>query len=106
MMRQNGGGIETPPDAWQLYPILDTSNRKRPKRTCNDIVSETRKPREWTGYPAEEAVAIGSNGTGNLLVFVRDPQSPDSLAGQVHWWDHETGDLNLVVMNFGELVLG
>ena len=59
MVRSNGGEVATPPDSWVLFPFLDTSDRKRLKRTCNDIVLETRKAREWRGFPGK-GVAIGA----------------------------------------------
>jgi len=51
MMEKNGGEVETPPDAWRLYPFLDTSDKKRLKRTCNDIVRETTNAKGWIGFP-------------------------------------------------------
>ncbi len=41
MMKSNGGEVSTPPDAWELYPFLDTSNRKRISRTSNEIPRES-----------------------------------------------------------------
>ncbi|QDU47763.1 SMI1/KNR4 family protein [Gimesia panareensis] len=105
MMKENGGEIQTPPDAWVLYPIFDTSDKKRLKRTCNDVVRETQNARDWTEFP-DDAVAIGSNGCGDQLVLLRDKNSPDVLGDEVFWWDHETGALNMVATNFGDLVLG
>jgi hypothetical protein len=29
MVKNNGGEVSAPPDAWQLYPFFDTSDRKR-----------------------------------------------------------------------------
>ena len=102
MMKLNGGEVQTPPDAWVLYPIFDTSDKKRLKRTCNDVVRETQSAREWTGFP-DDAVAIGSNGCGDQLVLLRDNNSPDVLGDEVFWWDHETGALNLVAPRFADL---
>jgi hypothetical protein len=101
MAKNNGGDVAAPPDSWQLYPFLDTSDRKRLKRTCNDIVAETRKAREWPRFP-ENAVAIGANGCGDKLVLLPRPDAPDIL-GPIYWWDHETGDLNKVCDDFDDL---
>ena len=102
MMEANGGEVQTPPDAWVLYPIFDSSDKKRLKRTCNDIVRETMHAREWPGFPAN-AVAIGSNGGGDQLALLPDKDSPDLLSNEIYWWDHETGELNLVAASFDDL---
>ena len=102
MMNENGGEVQTTPDAWVLYPIFDSSDKKRLRRTCNDIVKETQNAHEWNGFP-DDAVAIGSNGCGDQLVLLRDKQSPEILANEVYWWDHETGKLNMVAPRFGDL---
>ena len=67
MMKSNGGDIETDLDAWQLFPFLDSSDRKRLARTCNDIVRETILARDLPGFPSG-AVAIGSNGGGDVCL--------------------------------------
>jgi hypothetical protein len=41
MMTSNGGRVLGCDDVWDLYPIRDTSDRKRLKRSCNDILHET-----------------------------------------------------------------
>lgn len=102
MMKENGGSVKTSPDAWVLYPIFDMSDKKRLKRTCNDVVRETQNARDWPGFP-NDAVAIGGNGGGDQLVLLPDGNSPDALGDDVFWWDHETGDLNLVAPRFGDL---
>lgn len=94
--RENGGELPTPPDAWRLYPVRDASDRKRLKRTCNDMVLETHRAREWTGFPPT-AVTIGSNGGGDQLVFLPGPEQPAVLGPALYWWDHETGNLNQIV---------
>ena len=101
MSRENGGGVIAGPDHWGLYPIFDDSDRKRLKRTCNDIVRETASAREWPDFPPE-ALAIGDNGGGDHLVLLPDPQS-DRFADAVYWWDHETGGLEKVADDFEEL---
>src|SRR5690349_5574441 len=71
MCRNNGGEVSTGEDVFFLHPILDTTDRKRLARTCNDIVRETASARERPDFPAE-ALAIGNNGGGDLLVFLPD----------------------------------
>lgn len=101
MMQDNGGEVDTPPDAWQLYPFLDTSDKKRLKRTCNDITRETASARKWRSFPSD-VVAIGTNGGGDQLVL-RPSSDPSVLRDAVFWWDHETGEINKVAEDFKEL---
>ena len=102
MMKDNGGEVETPPDAWNLYPFFDTSDKNRIKRTSNDVVRETTVAREWGNFP-KEAVAIGSNGSGDQLIFMRSTDDPLTLDNCVFWWDHETGNINKVADDFKEI---
>ncbi|CAM4268451.1 SMI1 / KNR4 family protein [Mycobacterium basiliense] len=103
MMADNGGTVEAPADEeiWDLYPFFDTSDKKRVKRTCNDIVRETASAKEWTGFPAN-AVAIGANGCGDRLVLLANVDG-SVLQDEVFCWDHETGDLDKVADDFAEL---
>ena len=101
MCRDNGGSVHTTTDTWFLFPIFDDSDRKRLKRTCNDIVRETKSSNDWPEFPPE-AVAIGDNGGGDRLIFL--PESgTDRLGDTVYWWDHETGDVNEVADDFADL---
>ena len=61
--RNNGGEVPVGTDVFNLFPILDSSDRKRLTRTCNDIVRETASAQEWPDFPPG-ALAIGDNGTG------------------------------------------
>jgi hypothetical protein len=101
MAKNNGGQVNAMGDQWELHPFFDISDRTRVKRTCNDIVRETNEARQWRGFP-EQAIAIGSNGTGDSLVLVPSPDAPGIL-GPVYFWDHETGELSLVADDFGDL---
>ena len=101
MMQDNGGEVETPPDSWELYPFLDVSDKKRLKRTCNDIVRKTVGAKEWDNFP-QGAVAIGANGGGDQLVFLASDDSA-VLQDAVFWWDHETGAVYKVADDFAEL---
>ncbi|TWT32527.1 SMI1 / KNR4 family protein [Posidoniimonas corsicana] len=102
IVKANGGGVEAPPDVWLLYPILDTSDKKRLKRTCNDVVRETESANEWPDFPPS-AVAIGGNGTGDQLIFLRQSSDPSLLTHEVYWWDHETGAVEKVADDLGDL---
>ena len=101
MVKNNGGEVRTPMDSWQLHPILDKSDRKRLKRTCNDIEQETTRAREWPSFPGK-AISIGSNGNGDRLVLLPSADAPTVL-GPVYWWDHERGVLLFVSDDFGDL---
>ncbi len=101
MRRCNGGEIKVSDDYWQLYPILDTSGKKRLKRTCNDVVRETQQAKEWPRFPPN-AVAIGSNCSGDLLAYIHTDQF-QKLDDMVYWWDHETGELHIVADDFLDL---
>ena len=102
MVRNNGGEVSTPPDAWQLYPFLDSSDRKRLARTCNDIVRETAKAKEWPDFPPQ-AVAIGGNGCGDQLVLIPQSDVPTHLSHDVYFWNHETGELHKLADDFDEI---
>jgi len=102
MAKANGGDVQTPPDAWVLYPIFDTSDKKRLKRTCNDVVRETQSAKEWPDFPPD-AVAIGANGGGDQLVFIPQTDAPELLGHEVYWWDQETGEVHKVEDDSGDL---
>ena len=102
MREHNGGSVRTGSEEWRLYAIFDTSDKKRLKRTCNDVIRETKSAANRTGFP-EDAVAIGANGCGDQLIFLRED---DRLGPEVFWWDHETGTVHKVADDFGELPKG
>ena len=100
LMANNGGEVETDDDVWQLHPVLDSSDRKRIARTCNDIIRETEAMQEWQGWP-EGALAIAANGGGDALVMLR---SGGTCGPEVFHWDHETGEMVELAGDFGELM--
>jgi len=99
MMASNGGEVCAYNDVWNLHPILDTSDRKRLSRSCNDILRETGVMRDWPGWP-ENAVAIADNGTGDKLLFLRKDQV---YQPEVYVWLHDSGELIEVARSFAEL---
>ena len=99
MAQSNGGELEALDDVWQLHPIADSSDRKRLARTANHIIRETASMQGWARFPAG-ALAIGGNGTGDCLVFLR---SANSFGPAVHLWSHETGQTELLARDFNEL---
>lgn len=103
MSRLNGGAVRTRVDQFSLFPFLDASDRKRIQRTCGSIDRETRTARkDCYGFPPD-AVAIGANGGGDLLVLIAMPEHPKTLQHSVYWWDHETGEVELVADDFSDL---
>jgi hypothetical protein len=102
MMKQNGGVVA---NEWELYPFRDTSDRKRLSRTSNDIVRETAAAREYAPqtFPTN-AIAIGTNGAGDQLVFLRDSSVPAMLVSGVYWWKHDTGEIQLLADDFADLL--
>jgi hypothetical protein len=99
MARANGGELEAQEDSWLLYPIADTSDRKRLSRSANHIIKETEACRRWPRFPAN-AIAIAGKGAGDQLVFVKQGSS---LGAEVYLWSHETGSLEKVANDFAEL---
>jgi len=99
MMKDNGGAVQADGDYWHLYPIRDNSDRNRLKRSCNDILYETRLMREWRGWP-ENALAIASNGTSDCLILLKEGRLYDPA---VYMWRHDTGDLVVVAEVFSDL---
>lgn len=95
--------MSTPLDYWHLYPIFDTSNKKRLKRTSYDVVRETKSANDWPDFPLN-AVAIGANGGGDQLMLVPKSDFPNLLNDAVYWWDHETGTIHKVADDFGDLL--
>ena len=100
MLRSNGGSVEVDDEIWVMHPVRDDSDRKRLARTCNDVVCETISAREWKTFP-ESAVAIGTNGSGDLLVLIAD--SAEQFGGAVYVWEHETGETRQVAPSVAAL---
>ena len=75
--------------------MFDTSDRKRLKRTSNDIVRETNSAKAWTGFP-NDAVAIGCNDCGDYLIVLPEDDDESKIKDIVYGWDHETGKTRIV----------
>jgi hypothetical protein len=92
-LRSNGGTVEIDDDEWTLHPVRDDSDRKRLARSSNDVATETSAARSWKGFP-DSAVAIGANGSGDLLVLLAE--GADHFGEAVFVWEHETGETRQV----------
>lgn len=86
MTRSNGGSILTDDDSWEMHPLADKSDEKRMRRTTNNVEYETREAKQKRGFPVD-ALAIGSNGCGDVLILLPD----EAAFGEVVYrWNHET----------------
>lgn len=92
MAKNNGGEIKARGDSWQMVPFLDTSDKKRLVRTCNDIIRETKAAREWSGFPPAAFVIAQGDG-GDLLVLLPLQSDPARLDEPLYHWNHETSEL-------------
>lgn len=90
MSADNGGEVTLGDEAWFLYPVFDDTDKKRLKRTYQDVVHETTETRGWPGFP-EGGVAIAGNGGGDL-----PNDGGDALREAVFVFDHETTELTVV----------
>ncbi|MEC8886190.1 MAG: SMI1/KNR4 family protein [Pseudomonadota bacterium] len=104
MIQMNGGEVIADDDVWKLFPFFDQSDKKRIKRTCNHIMVETRQARQWLGFPTD-AIAIASNGSGDLLIF-KKLDNVQQLEDTVYRWSHETAALKVVAQHFDQLKQG
>ena len=100
LLQENGGEISAGDDVWELFPVKDTSDRKRLARTANHLLRETEEARKWPDFPSE-AVAIASNGTGNYLILRPADRASGALSETVFLWDHETGSADPVDVDWG-----
>ena len=94
--KENGGYIKINDETWDLYPIWDKSDRKRLKRTCNDIVHETEVCHDCYGFPSK-GIAIADNGCGDQLILLPESQESNKLVETVYYWSHETGEYEPVL---------
>jgi len=102
MTQENGGEIDTSIDIFTLFTIYDNSDRKRIKRTAtNNIVAETKNVKAWRGFP-KDAIAIGANGSGDILVL--KIESEKKMDEKIYVWNHETSNLILIANEFSELI--
>lgn len=103
MSEMNGGSVKNSGGHWFLFPFFDRSSKKRIIRTASNIQRETENARQgWFGFPPE-AVVIGENGCGDLLILMPMEEAPDTLQHGVFWWDHETGEIEILVDDFADM---
>ena len=95
MKSENGGTVATEDDYWELFPIFDETNKKSIAKTIYNIVKETEKLKNTPGFP-DNAIAIGENGCGDILIIFPDQN-------QVHKWFHESHSFELIANDFSDL---
>jgi len=91
LLAENGGTIEAADDFWELFSVFDTTDRKHIARSSTNIPGETESAKDWPGFPPS-AVAIASNGSGDLLVLLPVADNPAVLGSTVHLWQHDAGE--------------
>lgn len=102
MKTENGGEIETDYGLWTIHPFFDKSDTKRIKRTANHIILETKKSKEWNGFP-QNGIAIGENGSGDKLILLPTDSNPKELSDKIYIWLHETSEIEELADNIDEL---
>ena len=100
MVNNNGGELISDDYEFELYPFFDKSDKKRISRTCNHIGLETKNAKDWNNFP-ENAIAIGADGFGNLIVLLHNGNG--ILNEQVSFWNHETGMCEVIAENINLL---
>ncbi len=99
LKRNNGGDIDvsgysSDDPCWELHPVFDSSDRRHATRSANHIVRETQEAHSVPkAAPPEGSVVIAHNGTGDLLLLLKDDD-------HAYWWDHETGDTHRVTVDW------
>jgi hypothetical protein len=103
MIEYNGGELTTDDDNWILFPFLDQSDSKRLSRTCNHILFETEKAKEWIDFP-KNAIAIGENGYGDYLILQQIDTLSSVLSETLFAWRHENGKIDIIADSVDEIV--
>jgi len=98
MQISNGGVIFIEDEDWEIFPIKDTSSKKRISRTSSDIVSENKRFKEWANF-LSDFLGIASNGMGDILIFIKD----NNYKSDIYIWRHESGEIYKIANNFSEL---
>lgn len=88
-------------DDWQLYPIADTSDRRRLARTANHVIKETHSLFRWPTFPTQ-GLAIAGSGSGDQLLLLREGAV---FGDSVYHWSHESGALTKIANSFSELAV-
>jgi len=88
--------------SWDLNPIIAANSIEPSRVGSSAIVAETMNARECDGFP-NGAVAVGSDGSGNCLVFLPTDRHL-ALGDALYVWWHEGPELELVANDFSEVL--
>jgi len=102
MIADNGGSLKLSSEVWWLIPFFDSSDRKRLARTCNDIIRETGKMRDWRQFP-KEGFVIAQNGSGDYLILLPSEEGSKELGETIYQWNHETREIEEVADSIQEI---
>ena len=58
LLQENGGEIEADGDVWELFPVEDSTDRKRISRTANHIVRETEKRGNGRSFQLQPSLSL------------------------------------------------
>lgn len=103
LSESNGGEVEVLEDVWQVFPVFDSSERKRSARTANHLFRERDVSRSWGGFPID-ALPFADCGSGDRLVFLLESETKYGEA--VYLWSHEQRNLEKLAESFNQLVAG
>lgn len=92
MMKENGGQIKAGGHIWHLFPFFDELDIHRMINTCDHIGIITLQARKWVLFP-QEAVVIGSNTAGDLLILLPEKYHPAQLAECIYSWNRQSGQV-------------
>jgi len=87
---------------WDLNPVFETNVGDFSRHRGSAIVAETMDARAWDGFPAG-AIAVGSDGCGNYLVFLPN-ELQAGLKDELYIWWHEGPELEFVAGDFSEVL--
>lgn len=99
MQKENGGEYFAEDEDWFLFPFFDKSSTKRLSRTCNHILLETKKAKEWENFP-KNAFVIGENQSGDFLILKE--KEPKELGDEIYIWYHDNGEVIKVAQSINE----
>ncbi len=103
MEASNGGAFGVNDDELFLYPFPDKADQKRIVRTLTNIISETKSAKEWEGFP-DNAVAIGDNGSGDILILLPSVADSAKLEEKFFIWRHESGEIEEIEQSIEALM--
>jgi len=97
MTNNNGGELTIENEGWFLFPIFDNSDKKRLKRTFNDIIRETKFfHSQYEGF--NEYITFAYNGSGDYLLFNKN------IKKEIFIFFHESEEIKKIANDFNELL--